>query len=56
MVQVRRDVFEDVGAEALVFHTSGGLAFYSNTACHPSEHLVLAYAPGQWMTVHREEE
>jgi hypothetical protein len=55
VVQTRRDFFEDVHAADFMLHRSGALVFYSDRSADP-DRLVLAYAPGQWITLHKEDE
>jgi len=49
-VEVRKGVFEDVGAEDAEIVMSGALVFSTDGD------LVVAYAPGQWITLTPEED
>lgn len=49
-VQVQRHVFETVRADGVVFE--GGVVMFFDG---DKESLVVAHAPGQWLTVHEEE-
>lgn len=54
IVETRRDVFDDVGADKVEVTYGGALLFSSG---HPFEREpVVIYAPGQWLTVAPEED
>lgn len=54
IVETKRDVFDDVGADVVEVEHGGALVFKSG---HVFEReVVLIYAPGQWLTVVPEDE
>lgn len=49
-VETTRDSFEDVGADDVRIEAGGSLVFYD-----PEGEVLVAYAPGVWRTVGKEE-